>query len=218
MLVCGAVFDAGEALPNSRRRLGRFKASLRSPQFGGVPTSVLGHAPIFADHPKVLPHHHSSSRHIRDLGMRGHQFQPRRLPAFCAADAALAGVCIAVVELFGHQSCKSIDFDRADYRYRSALSAGPIIGGLGSLVLGFQGCRAFTQDIVQFDDAVFDRAVEGRKRSSVSATSRRSETSRRSTASVLQIAGVPIASSAGLSGSRSLSNQHKQSANPPRNG
>jgi hypothetical protein len=37
------------------------------------------------------------------------------------ADVALAGVGIAVVELFGHQSCKGADFDRVDHRYRAAL-------------------------------------------------------------------------------------------------
>ena len=54
-------------------------------------------------------------------------------------DLALSGFGIAVVELFGHQSCKGVDFDRVDHRHRSALSAGPIIGGLGSLALGFSG-------------------------------------------------------------------------------
>lgn len=51
------------------------------------------------------------------------------------ADVALSGIGIAVVEFFGHQSCKGVDLRRIDRRHRAALSAGAIISRLGTLAI-----------------------------------------------------------------------------------
>jgi hypothetical protein len=40
------------------------------------------------------------------------------------------------------------------------LSAGAINCRLGAFTLRFQSCGAFAQNVVEFDNAVFDRAVE----------------------------------------------------------
>ena len=64
------------------------------------------------------------------------------------------------VQLVGHQSRESVDPLRVDSGSRSAPDASMVKCHLGSLTLGLQRSGTLPQDVVQFDDAVLDGAVE----------------------------------------------------------
>ena len=86
-------------------------------------------------------------------------------------DVAFAGVGVARIELRVHQLGEGVDLLRIDGGCHAALGAGMIEGGLGSVALGFQSGGALSQDIVELDDAVVNRAISRFMRSSQSVNS-----------------------------------------------
>ncbi|WP_061026764.1 hypothetical protein [Bradyrhizobium sp. CCH5-F6] len=75
-------------------------------------------------------------------------------------DVAFAGVGIARIQLRVHQPGECVDLLRIDGGCHAALGAGMIEGRLGPVPLRFQSGGALSQDIVQLDDAVFNRAIK----------------------------------------------------------
>ena len=74
-------------------------------------------------------------------------------------DVALPGVGVCGLELFIHQPREGVDLPSIDSGCSSALGMSMIQRRLGAFPLRFKGGGTFSQDIVKFDDAVFDRAV-----------------------------------------------------------
>ncbi|WP_028160146.1 hypothetical protein [Bradyrhizobium sp. USDA 377] len=75
-------------------------------------------------------------------------------------NVALPGVGVRGVELFIHQPRERVDLPCIDGGCGAALGAGMIERRLGALPLRFEGGGAFPQDVIKFDDAVFNRTVK----------------------------------------------------------
>src|SRR5947207_13451228 len=75
-------------------------------------------------------------------------------------DGALARIGVRIVELLVHQPRECVDLPSVDRGSSAVSSPGAIKGSLRSLLLHFQGGSTFTKDIIQFHDAIFDRAIE----------------------------------------------------------
>jgi CRP-like cAMP-binding protein len=75
------------------------------------------------------------------------------------ADVALPGVGIAVVELLGHQVRKCIDLLGIYSRGGAALGARAVESGLGTFPFRLQGDGALAQNVIDLDDAIFDRTI-----------------------------------------------------------
>ena len=96
------------------------------------------------------------------------------------AEVTHPGVDVRGIEFFVHQTRECVDLPGIDSGCGAALGACMVQRRFGAFPLGFQGGGSFLQDVVQFDDAVFDRAVKRFRRSSVSLSSRCRSSSLRS--------------------------------------
>ena len=75
-------------------------------------------------------------------------------------DVSLSRCYIARFEPFVHQPREGVNLGRVDGHGRSGLRACPIKRGFRLIAFLFERCRPLAQNIVQFDDAVLDRAVK----------------------------------------------------------
>ncbi|WP_233023619.1 MULTISPECIES: hypothetical protein [Hyphomicrobiales] len=75
-------------------------------------------------------------------------------------DIAFAGVGVARIELRVHQPGECVDLLSIDGGCHAALGAGMIERRLGPVPLSFQSGGALSQNIIELNDAVFNRAVK----------------------------------------------------------
>lgn len=75
-------------------------------------------------------------------------------------DIGLTSVDITIFELVDHQSRKHVDLFRVDGYCPTALRPDPVEGGLSPFALRFEVRGPLSQDVIEIDDAVFDRAIE----------------------------------------------------------
>ncbi|MEW6395664.1 MAG: hypothetical protein AB1582_14100 [Pseudomonadota bacterium] len=75
-------------------------------------------------------------------------------------DVTLPGAGLRGIELLIHQTCERVDLSGIDNGCCTALGAGLVQRRFGAFPLGFESGGTFPQNVVEFDDAVLDRAVE----------------------------------------------------------
>ncbi|WP_454002328.1 hypothetical protein [Afipia felis] len=75
-------------------------------------------------------------------------------------DVALPGVDVRGVELFIHQPRERVDLPSIDSGCGPTLGAGMVQRRFGAFPLRLKRSGAILQDVVKFDEAVFDRAVK----------------------------------------------------------